>query len=404
MRLLATFAAALTALIATGSAEAAVTATYNGGNARIDVALTAPGDVATVVVVPGGGAGSPQIHVNGFWPPGAAVDSTQHINFNPTVPGTVAVIDLRGGPFAPGILPSPSPEISFDLNAPAGQNELRIISGDAPQTFALGSNGINLNAEETAEIDADVFLTRYSLVTIETGLGADSIRAIGGAETGTMPFALPLHVASGGGNDLVQGGSADDLLDGGLGDDQVTGEAGNDVLTGGLGMDALVGNDGNDTVASRDGVVDAVDCGLGMDALDADLADLRAGCETPLLFGAPVLGTTVKTRWRIPGTKTRVMELTAKNVPAGASSRLSCAGSTCPFHLKTKAYATAMPAVAFAGLFGTRKLKAGTVIELRITAPGFAGRVFRWELRKRKLPKASAQCLAPGSTRPVACP
>lgn len=50
----------------------------------------------------------------------------------------------------------------------------------------------------------------------------------------------------GAGNDVLHGGRGDDLLVGGDGDDEVYGHVGNDILFGGDGNDDLVGGDGDD--------------------------------------------------------------------------------------------------------------------------------------------------------------
>ena len=52
--------------------------------------------------------------------------------------------------------------------------------------------------------------------------------------------ALANYLASGGGNDTLNGGSGNDLLDGGSGNDTLNGAGGNDSLSGGLGNDIYV--------------------------------------------------------------------------------------------------------------------------------------------------------------------
>ncbi len=41
------------------------------------------------------------------------------------------------------------------------------------------------------------------------------------------------------------------------------------------------------------------------------------------------------------------------------------------------------------------------MIEVRITARGWIGKVVRYTMRKGKLPKAETLCLAPGASKPA---
>ena len=54
--------------------------------------------------------------------------------------------------------------------------------------------------------------------------------------------------------------------------------------------------------------------------------------------------------------------------------------------------------------FKDAKLKPGTTLEVRVTAPGMVGKVVRYTFRsKRKLPSSTRRCLAPGATKPSRC-
>jgi hypothetical protein len=50
-----------------------------------------------------------------------------------------------------------------------------------------------------------------------------------------------------------------------------------------------------------------------------------------------------------------------------------------------------------------RRLKAGAVLEVRLTAPNAIGRVIRFRMRKGRLPKRSNLCLPPGAATPGRC-
>ena len=49
-----------------------------------------------------------------------------------------------------------------------------------------------------------------------------------------------------------------------------------------------------------------------------------------------------------------------------------------------------------------RRFRAGQSLELRITAPGYLGKVIRYTIRKGKHPKVTKLCLPPGASKPKA--
>jgi hypothetical protein len=121
---------------------------------------------------------------------------------------------------------------------------------------------------------------------------------------------------------------------------------------------------------------------------------------------ARVIGSTVKASWQVRNGLTKVRVLTARKVPAGATIQVRCKGKRkgCPAKKKrTRRIAKAKKAVKLAKPFRKRKLRPGAQIEVRITAAGLTGKVFRFKVRKTKVPRKSVLCLAPGATRPGAC-
>jgi hypothetical protein len=55
------------------------------------------------------------------------------------------------------------------------------------------------------------------------------------------------------------------------------------------------------------------------------------------------------------------------------------------------------------GSAGTRRLKVGTLIEIRITKPGYIGRVVQIRIRARRAPSSKQLCLPAGTSRALAC-
>jgi hypothetical protein len=369
---------AIAALGASAPAGAVVTASFSGGSAILSVSLSESGDQAALSVTAGG-----QILVNGVLPSGNPTnETTQNISVSSQQGNTLVTLDERNGRFAPGIFGTSGPDREINItvssfSAAVGPNEVRVLGGDASRTIALGGTTINLNADEATDIDSDISLSSIELVSITTGAGADSVSANGGPGVGAGPFTLPLILSTGAGNDIVRGGGAADSINAGAGADQVFARLG-----------------GTDTIA----------CGDGTDSLDADRTDARTGCENVPLDATPVSGASVRASFVRHGRLTTVTGMSARNVPAGSRIRLVCTGRTCPFRAKTLAYARAHALVSLKPLFRRRAMRAGTVIVVRVTTPGFIGHVSTWTLRKRKLPKLVAACLPPGSTTPIACP
>jgi PKD repeat protein len=91
-------------------------------------------------------------------------------------------------------------------------------------------------------------------------------------------------------------------------------------------------------------------------------------------------------RWLVAGGRTRVVRLTLRRLPTGANVVVTCTGKGCA--LKTKTLIATKPNLSLVKLFKNRKLRAGAVIEVRVTMPGFAGKAFRYTTQKgRRLPR-----------------
>lgn len=101
------------------------------------------------------------------------------------------------------------------------------------------------------------------------------------------------------------------------------------------------------------------------------------------------------------GSGLRLTRYSVLGVPAGATIDLRCAGRGCPFTHRTTTVAQAK-SVALLRLFRHRRLRAGTTLTLRVTAPSRIGLVKTQEVAAGRL-KTTTRCLAPGATRPTAC-
>lgn len=246
------------------------------------------GETATI------GRTGADITLNGAACGGGTVANTDTITVTATGVPTEIVIDLTGGPFAPGLSPeADGSEIEITINLPTGTPTLRILGSTGVDRLVAGAGGINLNSDETTA-DVDVTITGAPTLVMDGGDGDDILSLAGGAGTGAGRQGSLLGQA---GNDLLLGGVAGSTHDGGLGTDEVdytgatqlesanlsTGTTthqggGTDTLA---GIENLTGSPGDDLIVGN-GADNVIDGGDGDDTIDFSAAsamnvDLRVG-------------------------------------------------------------------------------------------------------------------------------
>jgi hypothetical protein len=128
------------------------------------------------------------------------------------------------------------------------------------------------------------------------------------------------------------------------------------------------------------------------------------GCLDP----APpsVLRSTVTSNWSAFARYTIVRTLTVNQLPAGATVKVTCRSKRkkrCPYRSRSFTVRKATSKLNLRKPFRKRRLPARTLITVQITAPGYVGKVVRYRMRKRKLPKVTQLCLQPGAKRPGRC-
>lgn len=231
------------------AAWAAVTCTHVGS--IVTVSLSADDDVGLRV---SGGAVQYTPNFAGYVNcETATTANTDTINVTGTGDHSL-LIDLSGGPFAPGVTDEPgaSDEIEFsvDLGGTSDFDFLGIEGSSGADAVVMGTGGINLNAAETDGVDADVTVPNIEAAELVGGDGGDILSAAGGSGTGgsiTLPEFLDLlgeagndTVTAGGGSEFLDGGPGTDMLDGGPGSfDLLLGGPDNDSLNGGPGLSDL---------------------------------------------------------------------------------------------------------------------------------------------------------------------
>src|SRR5918999_1688679 len=226
-------------------------------------------------------------------------------------------IDLAGGPFAPGatVEGDGSDEVEFEVALGAGEDLLSIRGNEGPDALSFGTTGINLDTTESTG-DADVALDGVETVAVRSSDGDDRITGMGDLGAGE-PFALPLEVDGGLGDDEVVGGDVGDRLEGGPGLDRadyrtrvarvrvtldgsaddgevgeeddvgpdvenVIGGKGDDLLAGGTVANRLEGGGGDDVLRGG-GADDVLSGGPGTDV--ADFADASGPVRADLATG-----------------------------------------------------------------------------------------------------------------------
>lgn len=108
--------------------------------------------------------------------------------------------------------------------------------------------------------------------------------------------------------------------------------------------------------------------------------------------GAPAqVSARLSASWAVRGRLTRARRIALTGVTPTASVRATCRGRGCPFRSLT--LEPTRGTVNLTRIFRRRALKAGTWLELRVTAPGMTGKVVRLRFRARKRPSGSWRAL-----------
>jgi putative metal-binding protein len=117
--------------------------------------------------------------------------------------------------------------------------------------------------------------------------------------------------------------------------------------------------------------------------------------------GFPRVTSTVAANW-MSNVFLRITRLRVTSVPAGGAVEIVCRGRGCPFARRRFSPGRA-GAVDATRAFRLARLGSGAVLEVRILAPGAVGKVVRYSIRQRVIPRGRVLCLPPGAKLPVAC-
>jgi hypothetical protein len=103
------------------------------------------------------------------------------------------------------------------------------------------------------------------------------------------------------------------------------------------------------------------------------------------------------------GANTELIGLAVGDLPAGVKVTLNCSGISCPFSTKTFNMKNSVKMLALTDMFTDPVFSPGTVLEMRVTKPGWIGKVFQYEIRSSDDPKATTECLTADGSKTVAC-
>jgi hypothetical protein len=324
------------------------------------------------------------------------------------------------------------------IDGGAGDDTLRggprrdMLTGGAGTDTLEGGDGIDLVSFEDK--------SGSQPVNISLNAAADDGEP---GEGDTIAADVENAVGSDGPDTIVGNGDANDL------------DAGNggDVINPGGGPDFVDAGAGDDRVGARDGAQDRIECGDGNDVAVTDEFDTATNCETvrasrelmsdvdndgipapadcndgnpamrPGLPDRPGNGvdencengdaafarviTPVQSLFSVKRSRTKVLRLRVVDVPAGAVIELRCSGGKrrgCFKGVKRFQLPTGAAAKNVRKPVRRRRLKAKSMLEVRVLAPDSIGKVVRYRMRSRgRLPVSTLLCLTPGAQRPAKC-
>lgn len=104
------------------------------------------------------------------------------------------------------------------------------------------------------------------------------------------------------------------------------------------------------------------------------------------------------------GSLTQLIGLAIGDVPAGSKVTMICSGTDCPFSTKTFNMKNDVKTLALTDMFRDPNLTPGTILELRVTKPGWIGKSFQYEIRSAGDPKTTTQCVSEDGSKTMVCP
>jgi Putative metal-binding motif/RTX calcium-binding nonapeptide repeat (4 copies) len=169
--------------------------------------------------------------------------------------------------------------------------------------------------------------------------------------------------------------------------------------------------DGRDNVnldRDGDGFARPVDCNDGNARIRPGAREIRGNkvdenCDQR---AAPFrqLATVVSNRWVVSQGSTRLLTLVVRNAPKGARIVFRCKGDGCPINRpRRRTVRRNLKKVVLHRGFPAARLRPGTELRLKITAPQTIGRTYTFEVESAAIPEARIVCRAPGKKKGRRC-
>jgi len=130
---------------------------------------------------------------------------------------------------------------------------------------------------------------------------------------------------------------------------------------------------------------------------------VMAGVPLYAIAQAPELPCVGYATFEKNGQNTDLIGLAVGDVPSGAKVTLSCSGTSCPFNSRTFRISSDAKTLALTDMFLDQTLKPGTVLEIRVTKPGWIGKMFTYEVLAAGQSKSTTQCLTADGSKTMVC-
>ena len=158
------------------------------------------------------------------------------------------------------------------------------------------------------------------------------------------------------------------------------------------------------TDADRDGVPPPTDCDDTNSAVWPGASEIPGNGRDDDCAGGDSFArvtATVVNSWRANARGARATRLVVRDAPATATATVRCLGKRCK--VRRRSVAVTSKGTAKLTRHVRRRLRPGNVLEVRITAPNMIGKVVRYPVRRRAIPRGRTLCLPPGATKPARC-
>jgi Putative metal-binding motif len=156
--------------------------------------------------------------------------------------------------------------------------------------------------------------------------------------------------------------------------------------------------------ADRDGVSPPADCDDTNSTIWPGATEIPGnGRDDDCAGGDRLAGVTatVVHSWHVNARGARATRLVVRNAPATARVTVRCLGKRC--RLRPSTVEVSAKGTARLTRLVRRRLRPRTVLEVRITAPSMIGKVVRYPVRRRAIPRGRTLCLPPGASKPRKC-